>query len=360
MRRITGVAWRFSLAYALFLALWVAGLERRYDDGLALAARTVLARIEEPRLTVAVRRHGALLVVEHAPHFAAVAPQEIVMRRVHSNAPLFVALTLATPASALARSLWLVAGGTLLAASHLAHVVAYVHHHYALYNVGQYFTPVPPAEQQRLGWGDLWARPGAWRRQTALVLANVFNIVLQRVVPIVLWLPLFLRSWRQRDAAAPRQRDVSAFGARARVAAVVVTLVAGVAITCMLRPRPPADVEGIRLGSGALAAKLALEARGYQWTASVRPQRDVGRVPIAFIDLWPRRGPFTEARWGSRFNWIGLRVAQPEGAPPELATACVAGIATAPSDARRERWRIAPDDPAAVCARYWTSGAGPR
>jgi hypothetical protein len=350
MRKALGFAGRFALAYALFVLLWVTGLERRYNDAIAAACRGLVARLEEPRLTIDVRRSGNLLVVQHVPHFGSLAPQEIVTRRVHSNTALFVALTLATPAGRGARALALAGGGVLLAASHVAHVIAYVEWHYALHNVGPYFTTVPLDQLGRLGLADLWARPAAWRRELTLVVASVFNVVLQRVVPILLWLPLFAGTLRRRGTAEAAMRRITPI-----LAASAIAVAAALAVAQLSRTPAPEEIEGVRLGTSAIVAKRGLEERGYDWTVSVRRPGSVRGVPTAFIDVWPRRGPLTELRYGSRYNWIGLRLAQPPDRPPRLASACVTGLVTAPSDVRVERFVLLPGDPGAACQRYWAS-----
>jgi len=348
MRSTLGFAARFLVAYVLFVVLWVGVLEQRYNDALASVCRHLLFALEEPHLTTDVQRHGNLLVVSHLPHFEQLAPQEIVTRRVHRNTSLFVALTLTTPGPGWAlRGLWLAGGGLLLAVSHVGHVIAFAHQHYALHNLGPYFTTVPVDRLARLGWLELWARPAARRRALALATANLFNIVLQRVVPIFLWLPLFLGTLASRR---PHLRFGPALGPLA-VGAVIV-LAAVLALGHGSRAAPPDTIEGVRLGMGAIAAKLVLEQRGYEWTA--RP-RALGASAQAVADLWPRRGPLTERRYGPRYNWLGVRVTMPPDAPPDLGAACVSGIVTAPSDERPERLALMPGDPLGVCRPYWAS-----
>lgn len=345
--RVVGFVWRFGAAYVCILALWLGGLERRYDDVLATVSRALLIRGEEPRLTRDVERYDRGLVVRPVSALAMVPPQEIVTRRVHSNTAFFAALTLATPGiHASTRMLWLAGGGILLAGSHVAHVVAYVHHHYALYNVGPYYTPIAADRLWQRGWKELSKRPAARLRALRLLTADLFNIVLQRVVPIALWLPLFLAG----RSGARVHRSVGRWPA---VALLVVVALAVATSWGERRQGPVANaVENVRLGSSAVAAKLGLEARGYEWTL-----REAG-LHDALIDVWPRHGPLTDARYGPRFNWIGIRIAQPDDAPPTVATACITGLVTAPSDAQPSRVQLEADA-AAVCRDHWAAARAP-
>ena len=366
MRRALGFTGRFLLAYAVVVALWLTGLERRYNDYLAWAAGRAACLLEQPRLTTMVRRSGNLLVAEHAPYFSRLEPQEIVTRRVHSNTALFVALTVATPATSwVTRGLWLAGGGLVLSASHLAHVVAYVQHHYALHNVGSYFTTVRIDRRDELTLAERWQRPATLRRDAALSIANVFNIVLQRAVPIALWLPLFLWQWSPsrglpkgpRRARARSRRLAIALGAT--LAAVGVATAAVLLLTGERRGAGCEAVEGVRPGMSAVAAKRLLEARGYDWTPSLRCSGGAG-PQSAVAAVWAHRGPFTEARWGPRYNAVVLRLElPPAGGPTGIFAACVGGIETVPSDARPERCRLGAKGTSAACMDYWrTLGAG--
>lgn len=359
MRRVAGFAGRFIIAYSVVVTLWVAGLEQRYNDFVAWTCRHLLAAAEEPHLTTNVRRAGNVLVIDHVSQFASLPPDEIVTRRVHSNTALFVALTLATPTVGWgARGLWLAGGTALLSASHVGHVLAYVHHHYALHNVGPYFTTMPLDQIEALGLRQLWTRPAALRRRLVLAIANVFNIVLQRVVPIVLWLPLFLGTLWCRNAQRIRDEPARAGTRRRRalvVGAAATLFTSGLATVLGDRPAAPDVIEGLRLGMSAVEAKRILEEHGYDWIASsYGPHGDRG-VWVGVVDVWPRRGPLTENRYGPRYNWIGLRIAQRADALASVFSVCVTGIRTVPSDARPERYRLEPRDPAAPCADYWRS-----
>jgi hypothetical protein len=358
MRRVLWFVGRFALVYTLFVALWVTVIEQRYNDGLAAVCSSVLAKFEQPRLTADISREGDDLVVRHVQHFSRLEPQRIVTRRVHSNTALFVALTLATPVvSWELRVLWLAGGGILLIASHAAHIIAYVHHHYALHNIGQYTAGGRADELADLGLTELWGRPAALRRYLALATASVFNIALQRIVPIALWLPLFLGALRTGgpgqappgSGVSPRaRRFIWVTGLSATVAIVVA------AALSLAHSGPDADnVEGIRPGMSALAAKRILEERGYDWVSRPSAASDATGSTTSFADLWPRRGYLTAKRYGPRYNWIGIAVVQPMDRRPGFYTACVAGVQTAASDERPERIRLVPRDGAAVCRDYW-------
>lgn len=341
MREALGFAWRFVAAYACFLAIWIGGLESRYDDALAAASTALLTRWEEPSLTLDVQRRGNALVIRPVSGLGTIPPQELATRRVHSNAALFVALTVAVPgASVRLRALWLLGGGLVLAGTHLAHVLAYAHHHYALHNVGPYYTTVAEDRLWELGWRELAIRPAARARAERLLAADLFNVVGQRVVPIILWLPL---------VSIARMRPRARISGRTLVALASASVIALVMAACWSRSgRANADaVEDVHLGTSALAAKLSLEGRGYDWIPKSSDAHE------AVIDAWPRHGPLTDERYGPRFNWIGIRIAQPPDVVPTLETACVTALATSPSDTKPERIRMA-TSALAACGRYWS------
>jgi hypothetical protein len=360
MRKVLGVAWRFLLVYGLVVALWVAGLERGYNDALAWACTRFLTVFEEPRMTVGLHRRGNLLVVEHIPHFGCEQPQEIVTRRVHSNTALFVALTLATPAVGwAARGLWLAGGAVLLSVAHAAHILAYVHWNYALHNMGPYFSQLRLDESAQLGWRACWGRPATWRREVALATADVFNIVAQRVVPIALWLPLFIGGWVRRGAGTPaagggaERRGVHRWGVL--LGAVVLCAGGGAVLLGRTQPQPPAEIEGVRLGMSAADATVAVERRGYIWVPAVSPPPGADGLVVDAVDVWLK---LFDPRWVEpRYNWIGVQLAYPMGAAQSMA--CVTGIVTVASDDRPQTHRLQASDPRRVCGALWAGQGGP-
>lgn len=191
------------------------------------------------------------------------------------------------------------------------------------------------------------------------------SVVLQRAVPIALWLPLFLWQWSHSRGSPKGPRRARIKSRRLAIgvaAAVAVCGIAGGAALLVSSDGRGADceaVEGVRPGMSAVAAKRILEARGYDWTPS--PRCDGGASPqSAVAAVWARRGPLTEARWGPRYNAVVLRIElPPAGGPKGVFAACVGGIETVPSDARPERCRLGAGAASAACVHYWnTLGAG--
>ncbi len=361
MRKVLGFGWRFLLAYGLFVAVWVGILEKPYNDYLAWSCERILARVEQPRLTTDMRREGHVLMVEHVPHFANTPPHEIVMRRIHSNTALFAALTLATPQVGWAlRTMWLAGGAVLLGASHTAHTAAYVHHPYALRNMAQYYTSVRSADLDDLPMGEIWRRPAALRRYLALTTADVFNTVLQRVVPIALWLPLLLISLRRgvsesKPLALPTRTSAGRLR-RVTAACAGVAVLALAAVYYTDSAEKSESIDGLRPGMGAVAAKRIVEELGYEWVTRPPMQDEERSSRRGFVDVWPRRGPVINRMYGPRFNWIGLTLAQPPDRKPTVYTTCITRIETAPSDSRPERLDFGSEHDRDVCREHWKRG----
>lgn len=83
-----------------------------------------------------------------------------------------------------------------MSASHLAHLLATIHGIYAMQSMGPYACAPRPPELGYRSWADLWTLwhngGPCWRRVLMMALNTLFAVALQRVIPCVLWLPLFL------------------------------------------------------------------------------------------------------------------------------------------------------------------------
>lgn len=360
MRRLIGFVGRFALAYSLGVLLWMAALERPYNEYLAWASTHLLAALEQPRLTTGVRCEAKHLVAEHAAYFTDIPPDQIITRRVYGNTLLFAALTLATPGVTwAARGAWLLIGGAVLSTTHVAHVLTFIHWRYALHNAGPYASSVALEEVENRAWGELWNNPPALRRRLVLEAATVFNIVLQRLLPCVLWLPLFLHGLRGRGAvvasataaAGPVWRP-SRRGVAVVASGVALILISALALARASRLAPPASVEGVQLGMGVEAAQHVLKAEGYVWTTSPRPKvQEDSTLVSTFADVWPPR--LLAQRGRARYNWIGLRITRPMGESAMLG--CVTEIETAPSETRPESQYVEAHDPTSACREHWHS-----
>lgn len=137
--RLTRTGVRFVLTLVAVMALWLVFLEPGYDRFIATVAVQALRLVESPRVTGAVRMEGEYAVVSHVEPYTDLGLQRLELRTHHNNAPLLIALILATPGLTRARRerTLLIALGTL-AVTHVLHVMLAVQWYYVLSNVGPY------------------------------------------------------------------------------------------------------------------------------------------------------------------------------------------------------------------------------
>ena len=136
---LTRVGVRFLLTLVGVMVFWVVFLEPGYDRFIANVGVLALRGIESPPMTQSVRMEGVAAVASHTEAYADVPAQRLELRTHHNNAPLLIALILATPGLAhTRRERLLVVGILLLATTHVLHFMLEVQWHYALANVGPY------------------------------------------------------------------------------------------------------------------------------------------------------------------------------------------------------------------------------
>lgn len=186
---LTRIGVRFLLTLAAVMVLWIVFLEPGYDRFIATVGVQVLRLVESPRITAAVRMDDQHAVVSHAEPYSELEVQRLDLRTHHNNAPLLVALILATPGlSRSRRERILIVGMVLLAVTHVLHFMLEVHWSYAFANIGPYRVT------------DLhYFHRGIWqsldnRAQVAKLLVNFarnfYASVGRLFVPILLWMIL--------------------------------------------------------------------------------------------------------------------------------------------------------------------------
>ena len=136
---LTRVGVRLVLTLLGTMAVWFLVIGPGYDRSIATLAVLLLHGVESPRLTDTVRMDGVHAVVSHTGPASGLVDQRLELATHHNNAPLLIALILATPGLPLARrDRTLALGLLLLAATHVLHFVLSVHWVYALENLGPY------------------------------------------------------------------------------------------------------------------------------------------------------------------------------------------------------------------------------
>jgi hypothetical protein len=119
--------------------LWAVFVAPGWDHFIAATGVRVLHAVEHPLMTGTVRMDGAHAIVGHVGAAAGVADQDLELRTHHNNAPLLIALVLATSAlTGIRRDRTVAFGLALLALTHVAHFMLTVHWLYAFANVGPY------------------------------------------------------------------------------------------------------------------------------------------------------------------------------------------------------------------------------
>lgn len=138
-RRLTHAGVRFLCAFVATTVVWAVFVAPGWDRFIAESGVGLLHVVERPALTGGVRMEGARALIGHVGAAAELDEQSLELRTHHNNAPLLIALVLATPALAgVRRDRTLAIGLALLALTHVAHFVLTVHWLYAFANVGPY------------------------------------------------------------------------------------------------------------------------------------------------------------------------------------------------------------------------------
>jgi hypothetical protein len=169
------------------MAVWFLVIGPGYDRAIASLAVVLLHGVESPRLTDIVRMDGVHAVVSHIGPASGLADQRLELTTHHNNAPLLIALVLATPGLPLARrDRALALGLLLLAATHVLQFMISVHWVYALENLGPYRV-TDLRYLDRSFWQSL-DNP-AQIAKTLIALAESFYTRVGRLLaPIVVWM----------------------------------------------------------------------------------------------------------------------------------------------------------------------------
>lgn len=186
---LTRVGIRFLLTLVGVMALWLVFLEPGYDRFVANVGVLALHGLESPRMTGSVRMDGAQAVVSRTDAYRDVGEQHLELRTHHNNAPLLIALILATPGLARARrERTLLIGMLILAVTHVLHFMLEVQLDYAFANIGPYRV----TDLRYLNRG-LWQSLDNSAQVAKLLVAYVrtfYTHVGRLLMPILLWMIL--------------------------------------------------------------------------------------------------------------------------------------------------------------------------
>lgn len=182
------------------IAIWFLVIGPGYDQAIARFGVMLLHGFESPRLTDSVRMDGVHAVVSHTGPASQLADQRLELTTHHNNAPLLIALILATPGLPLVRrDRALALGLLLLAATHVLHFVLSVHWVYAVENVGPY--RVTDLRYLNASFRESLDNP-AQVAKMLIVLAERFYARFGRLLaPIVVWMIVcgdVVRGWSNR------------------------------------------------------------------------------------------------------------------------------------------------------------------
>lgn len=201
---LTRIGVRFLLTLAGVMVLWVVFLEPGYDRFIATVGVQVLRLVESPRITAGVRMDGHDAVVSHEEPYSDLEIQRLELRTHHNNAPLLIALILATPGlSRSRRERTLIVGMVVLAVTHVLHFMLEVHWSYAFANIGPYRV----TDLRYLHRG-IWAsldNPAQVLKLLVNYARNFYAHVGRLFMPILLWMILchdVLRSARHTRTTA--------------------------------------------------------------------------------------------------------------------------------------------------------------
>jgi hypothetical protein len=196
---VARTAVRFLLTLVGVMALWLVFLEPGYDRFIAHVGVWALRAIESPRMTESVRMADTETLVSRTAEYSDLKEQRLDLRTHHNNAPLLIALILATPGLTRARrDRTLVVAMSVLAVTHVLHFMLTVHWVYAIENVGPY--RVTDLKYLHLTFWQSLDNPAQTAKIVVACVEEFYTHVGRLLMPILLWMILC------RDALAAHAR----------------------------------------------------------------------------------------------------------------------------------------------------------
>lgn len=169
------------------MAVWFLVIGPGYDRAIATVAIWVLHDVESPRMTDTIRMDAVHAVVSHTGPASALPDQRLELTTHHNNAPLLIALVLATPGLPLGRrDRTLALALLLLAATHVLQFVISVHWVYAVENLGPYRVTDLRYFERSL-WQSL-DNPAQVAKMLIVLAESFYARVGRLLAPIVIWL----------------------------------------------------------------------------------------------------------------------------------------------------------------------------